>query len=123
MNKKPLRIALFTGLYAPFLTGVSVAVHQRVHWLLKQGHEVFLIHPEINDQYPPQVGKRPMSGIEELETFINFSAYSFPTEPLIFYKSLPQPLNSRHWSDTKLLTHFQPDIIVVEEAPQMRGLY
>ena len=71
MNKKPLRIALFTGLYAPFLTGVSVAVHQRVHWLLKQGHEVFLIHPEINDQYPPQVGKRPMSGIEELETFIN----------------------------------------------------
>lgn len=123
MNKKPLRIALFTGLYAPFLTGVSVAVHQRVHWLLKQGHEVFLIHPEINDQYPPQVGKRPMSGIEELETFINFSAYSFPTEPLIFYKSLPQPLSHRHWSDTKLLTHFQPDIIVVEEAPQMRGLY
>ena len=64
-----------------------------------------------------------MSGIEELETFINFSSYSFPTEPLIFYKSLPQPLNHRHWSDTKLLSHFQPDIIVVEEAPQMRGLY
>jgi glycosyltransferase involved in cell wall biosynthesis len=64
-----------------------------------------------------------MSGIEELETFINFSSYSFPSEPLIFYKSLPQPLSHRHWSDTKLLTHFQPDIIVVEEAPQMRGLY
>ncbi|TAE60217.1 MAG: glycosyltransferase family 1 protein [Nostocales cyanobacterium] len=123
MNKKPLRIALFTGLYAPFLTGVSVAVHQRVHWLLEQGHQVFLIHPQINNKYPQQVGNRPMSGIEELQSFTGFSSYAFPTEPLIFYKSLPQPLNHRHWSDTKLLEKFQPDIIIVEEAAQMRGLY
>ena len=123
MNKQPLRIALFTGLYAPFLTGVSVAVHQRVRWLLQQGHEVFLVHPEINDQYPKNVGKRPMSGLEELEHFPNFSAYSFPTKPLIFYNSLPQPLHYRHWSDSKLLEKFEPDIIVVEEAPQMRGFY
>lgn len=123
MHKQPLRIALFTGLYAPFLTGVSVAVHQRVRWLLEQGHEVFLIHPEINDQYPKNVGNRPMPGLEELQCFPNFSAYAFPTKPLIFYKSLPQPLHYRHWSDTKLLEKFQPDIVVVEEAPQMRGFY
>ncbi|WP_414563704.1 glycosyltransferase [Anabaena sp. CCY 9613] len=123
MNKQPLRIALFTGLYAPFLTGVSAAVHQRVRWLLQQGHEVFLIHPEINDQYPKNVGDRPMPGLDELLPFPNFCAYAFPTRPLIFYKSLPQPLNYRHWSDTKLLENFQPDIIVVEEAPQMRGFY
>lgn len=123
MTKKPLRIALFTGLYAPFLTGVSVAVHQRVRWLLEQGHEVFLIHPAINNKYSAQVGKRPMSGIEELEIFPKFSSFAFPTEPLIFYKSLPQPLSYRHWSDTKLLNNFKPDIIVVEEAAQMRGLY
>jgi glycosyltransferase involved in cell wall biosynthesis len=123
MNKQPLRIALFTGLYAPFLTGVSVAVHQRVRWLLEQGHEVFLIHPAINKKYPKNVGKRPMAGLEELQHFPNLSTYAFPTEPLIFYKSLPQPLNYRHWSDTKLLEKFQPDIIVVEEAPQMRGFY
>jgi glycosyltransferase involved in cell wall biosynthesis len=121
--KKPLRIALFTSLYAPFLTGVSVAVHQRVRWLLEQGHEVFLIHPEINNQYPKQVGNRPMPGLEELQPFPNFSSYAFPTKPLIFYKSLPQPLSYRHWSDTKLLEKFQPDIIVVEEAPQLRGFY
>ncbi|BAY63012.1 group 1 glycosyl transferase [Calothrix brevissima NIES-22] len=123
MKKQPLRIALFTGLYAPFLTGVSVAVHQRVRWLLQQGHEVFLIHPEINDKYPKQVGNRPMPGLEELKTYPNFSSYAFPTEPLIFYKSLPQPLNYKHWSDTKLLLNFQPDIIVVEESAQMRGAY
>ena len=123
MKKQPLRIALFTGLFAPFLTGVSVAVHQRVHWLLQQGHEVFLIHPEINDQYPKAVGQRPMPGLDELQVFPNFSSYAFPTNPLIFYKSLPQPLNHRYWSDTKLLESFQPDIIVVEEAAQMRGLY
>ncbi|MBW4685482.1 MAG: glycosyltransferase [Komarekiella atlantica HA4396-MV6] len=123
MKTPPLRIALFTGLYAPFLTGVSVAVHQRVRWLLQQGHEVLLVHPQINDQYPEKVGKRPMQGLDELQPFPNFSAYSFPTKPLIFYKSLPQPLNYRHWSDTKLLENFQPDVVVVEEAAQMRGLY
>jgi glycosyltransferase involved in cell wall biosynthesis len=120
---QPLRIALFTGLYAPFLTGVSVAVHQRVKWLLQRGHKVLLIHPEVNHQYPKQVGNRPMSGLEELKPFPNFTSFAFPTEPLILYKSLPQPLNYHHWSDTKLLEKFQPDIIVVEEAAQMRGLY
>ncbi|MEI2579218.1 glycosyltransferase [Scytonema sp. PRP1] len=123
MNKQPLRIAIFTSLYAPFLAGVSVAVHQRVRWLLQQGHEVFLIHPEINDQYPKRVSNRPMPGLDELKLFPNFSDYAFPTQPLIFYKSLPQPLHYRHWSDTKLLEKFQPDIIVVEEAAQMRGFY
>jgi len=123
MNRQPLRIALFTGLYAPFLTGVSVAVHQRARWLLQKGHEVLLIHPEANSQFPKHVGNRPMSGLEELKPFPNFSSYAFPTEPLVLYKSLPQPLNYRHWSDTQLLEKFQPDIIVVEEAAQMRGLY
>ncbi|BAZ68898.1 MAG: glycosyltransferase [Pelatocladus maniniholoensis HA4357-MV3] len=123
MKKQPLRIALITGLYAPFLTGVSIAVHQRVRWLLQQGHEVFLIHPEINDQYPEEVGNRPMEGLKELQTFPKFSSYAFPTQPLIFYKSLPQPLHNRHWSDTKLLENYKPDIVIVEEAPQMRGFY
>lgn len=123
MHQQQLRIALFTGLYAPFLTGVSVAVHQRVRWLLEQGHQVLLVHPEINDQYPKKISDRPMPGLDELKAFPNLSSYSFPTQPLIFYKSLPQPLNYRNWSDTKLLAEFQPDIIVVEEAAQMRGLY
>ncbi|MBD2302202.1 glycosyltransferase [Nostoc sp. FACHB-87] len=123
MKKQQLRIALFTGLYSPFLTGVSVAVHQRVRWLLQQGHEVLLVHPEINNKYPKKVSDRPMPGLDELKSFPTFSSYKFPTEPLIFYKSLPQPLNYRHWSDNKLLKQFQPDIIVVEEAAQMRGVY
>ncbi|ARV57941.1 group 1 glycosyl transferase [Nostocales cyanobacterium HT-58-2] len=123
MNKQPLRIAIFTSLYAPFLTGVSVGVHQRVRWLLQQGHEVFLIHPQINSQYPQSVGNRPMPGLDEFKPFPNFSAYAFPTQPLIFYKSLPQPLHYRYWNDSKLLEEFQPDIIVVEEAAQMRGFY
>jgi glycosyltransferase involved in cell wall biosynthesis len=123
MKNEPLRVAIFTGLFAPFLTGVSVAVHQRVRWLLEQGHEVFLIHPEINEKYPKSVGKRPMPGLDELKVFPKFSSYAFPTQPLIFYKSLPQPLHYGYWSDTKLLEKFQPDIVVVEEAAQMRGFY
>ncbi|MGD1912300.1 MAG: glycosyltransferase family 4 protein [Rivularia sp. (in: cyanobacteria)] len=123
MLKQPLRLAIATGLYAPFLTGVSVAVHQRVRWFLQQGHQVYLIHPQINDRYPPNVSKRPMSGLDELQEYPNFTSYAFPTQPLIFYKSHPQPLNHRHWSDTKLLEDFNPDVVLVEEAAQMRGLY
>nr|WP_202895353.1 glycosyltransferase [Iningainema tapete] len=121
--RQPLRITIFTSLYAPFLSGVTVAVHQRVRWLLQQGHQVFLIHPQINDRYPKHVSSRPMSGLDELQSYPNFSSFAFPTQPLIFYKSLPQPLHYRHWSDTKLLRSFQPDIVVVEEAAQMRGFY
>ncbi len=123
MKKQPLRIAIFTSLYAPFLSGVSVSVHHHVQWLLEHGHSVLLVHPEINDQYPKKISKRPMAGLDELQPYSNFSSYAFPTKPLIFYKSLPQPLNYRSWSDTKLLEKFQPDIILVEEAAQMRGFY
>jgi glycosyltransferase involved in cell wall biosynthesis len=123
MKKPSLRVAIITSLYAPFLAGVSIAVHQRVRWLLEQGHEVFLIHPEFNDQFPKKVGSRPMPGLDELKKFSSFSSYAFPTQPLIFYKSLPQPLSYKHWDDTQLLEQFKPDIVVVEEAAQMRGFY
>ncbi|BAZ39259.1 group 1 glycosyl transferase [Calothrix sp. NIES-4101] len=123
MSNQKLRIAIITSLYAPFLSGVSTGVHQRVCWLLKQGHHVLLMHPECNNKYPKKVGDRPMSGLSEAQVFPNFSSFAYPTEPLIFYKSLPQPLSYRHWSDTEVLKKFQPDIVVVEEAPQMRGFY
>ena len=119
---KPLRIAMFTSSYAPFLDGISLGVHDRVRWLLKQGHEVFLIHPEINDQYPSVVRKNNMPGLSELRSFPRFSSYAYPTKPLIFYKYAAEPLHYRHWSDTKLLENFQPDIVVVSEPSLMRGV-
>ncbi|WGV27379.1 glycosyltransferase [Halotia branconii] len=123
MKKQSLRIAIMTGVYAPFLSGVGVAVHQRVRWLLQQGHEVFLIHPEINAKFPQEVRDRRVPGLAELKLYPNFSAYAYPTKPLLFYKSLPEPLHHRHWDDTELLLDFQPDVVVVEEAPAMRGFY
>jgi glycosyltransferase involved in cell wall biosynthesis len=123
MTKQPLRIAIITGVYAPFLSGVGVAVHQRVRWLLQQGHEVFLIHPEINDKYPKDVRDRPVIGLAEANSYPNFSSYAYPSQPLLFYKALPEPLSYKHWSDTKLLLQFQPDIVIVEEAAAMRGCY
>ncbi|NEU80612.1 glycosyltransferase [Nostoc sp. UIC 10630] len=123
MNKQPLRIAIFTALYAPFMSGVSMGVHQRVRWLLQQGHEVFLIHPGVNYLYPKEVRVRPMLRLEEVQSFSNFYSYAYPSKPMIFYNSLPEPLHYRYWSDTKLLLNFQPDIVVVEEAPGMIGYY
>ncbi|HLO86966.1 MAG TPA: glycosyltransferase [Nostocaceae cyanobacterium] len=123
MTKQHLRIAIITGHYFPFLTGVSIAVHQRVHWLLEQGHEVFLIHPGVNDKFPQEVRDRPLKGLTELQSFPNFSSYAYPTQPLLFYKTLPEPLNHRYWNDTQLLLEFDPDVVVVEEAPILRGFY
>lgn len=123
MKKQHLRVAIFTALYAPFLSGISIAVHQRVRWLLQQGHEVFLIHPQVNERYPKEVCNCPMLGLDDLQSFREFSSYAYPTKPLIYYKLIPEPLHYLHWSDTKLLDNFQPDIVVVEEAPQMRGFY
>ena len=120
---KKLRIALFTALYTPFLSGISVAVHQRVRWLLEQGHEVFLIYPQSENCSVAKAENHQMPGIEVLESFPGFRAYAYPTKPLIFYKSLPEPLSYKHWSDTSLLEDFQPNIIIVEEAPHMRGFY
>ena len=123
VEKQHLRIAIFTASYAPFLDGVSISVHQRVRWLLQQGHEVFLIHPEVNHKYPKSVQSRMMPGLSELESFSGFYSYAYPTKPLIFCKSIPESLHYRHWNDTKLLKHFQPDIVVVEEPGLMAGFY
>ncbi len=123
MTKHPIRIAIFTAMYAPILSGISVGVHQRARWLLQQGHQVFLIHPKIDNQYPKSVRNCTLPGLDELHSFPNFSSYAYPTKPIIFYKLVPEPLHYRHWSDTKLLEKFRPDIVIVEEAVQMRGFY
>jgi glycosyltransferase involved in cell wall biosynthesis len=92
-----------------------------VYWLLQQGHEVFLIHPKIDNQYPEVIRNRPMPGLDELQSFPGFSAYAYPTKPLIFSKTYPEPQSYKHWSDTKLLEKFQPDVVVVEDAVHMTG--
>ena len=122
-QKKPLRIAVFTAEYAPHLSGVSVAVHQRVFWLLQQGHEVFLIHPTIDSQYPTNERNRSLPGVDELKPFSKFSAYAYPTKPFILDKYCPEPLHYRYWNDTKLLENFQPDVVVVEGPLLMRGFW
>lgn len=122
-KKQHLRIAIFTASYAPFLDGISLSVQQRVRWLLQQGHEVFLIHPEINDKYPESIRNRTMPGLGELQSFPCFSSYAYPTKPLVFCKSIPEPLHYRHWNDTNLLKNFRPNIVVVEEPGLMIGFY
>ena len=122
-QKKLLRIAIFTAEYAPHLSGVSIAVHQRVRWLLQQGHEVFLIHPTIDSQYPINERNRSLPGVDELKPFSKFSSYAYPTKPLISDKYCPEPLHYRYWDDTKLLENFQPDVVVVEGPLLMRGFW
>ena len=120
-EKTTLRIVMFTAFYAPYLSGVSFCVQVQVRWLLKQGHEVLLIHPEIDDQYPQVTQNCPIPGLRELESYPHFSSYAYPTKPLLFYKSCPEPRNYRYWSDTELLEKFQPDVILVSDPIHMWG--
>jgi len=117
-----LRIAVFTAVYAPIASGVALGVHQRVRSLLERGHTVLLIHPEIDDQFPEQVRSPRMPGLKELRVYPRFSAWAFPARPVPFFKGAPEPLNHRIWSDTAVLARFKPDIVVVEEAAQLRGV-
>ncbi len=117
----PLRIVMFTAFYAPYLSGVSFCVQFQVRWLLQQGHEVLLIHPEIDDQYPQTTQNFPLPGLRELETYPRFSSYAYPTKPLLFYQSCPEPRNYRYWSDTELLEKFQPHVILVSDSIHMWG--
>jgi glycosyltransferase involved in cell wall biosynthesis len=118
---RPLRIALFTAFYFPFLSGVSFAVYQRVRWLLQRGHEILLVHPEIDGRYPAFARKEEFPNVEELQADGKFSTWAYPTKPLIFEKTCPEPQHHRYWDDTALLENFQPDIVIVEEAAEMRG--
>lgn len=117
-----LRIAVFTFAYAPVITGVAIGVHYRVRRLVELGHEVLLIHPEIDEQYPEDVRTRQMPGLEQMEGYDNFRSTTYPTRPHLFTKTHPEPRHHRHWDDTQLLVEFDPDIVLVEDGAGMRGL-
>src|SRR4051794_41641121 len=88
---RPLRIALFTFSYAPVLTGIATGVHTRVRCLLERGHHVFLIHPEIDGQYPDEVRLRRMPGVEAFRDCPRFSSRAYPTRPHLLARTHPEP--------------------------------
>lgn len=120
-REQPLRIALFTFSYAPFMTGIATGAHTRVKALLNLGHEVFLIHPQADDQFAQDVHRRTMWGLEEFADNPRFTSATYPTKPHPFFRCHPEPRSHRHWSDTELLERFQPDVILVDEGAGMRG--
>lgn len=81
-KKQHLRIAIFTASYAPFLDGISLSVQQRVRWLLQQGHEVFLIYPDINDKYPESIRNCTMPGLGELQSFPRYVCKGLKTNSI-----------------------------------------
>ncbi len=118
---RPLRIAFFTFAFPPVLTGVSLGAYRRVKWLLERGHEVLLVHPQIGPEFADEVRHRDVPGVESLVRFSNLQTYAYPTKPHRFRESHPEPLSHRHWSDTRLLREFQPDVVVVDDAAGMKG--
>lgn len=118
---QPLRIAIFTFSYAPFMTGIATGVHLRVRALLDLGHEILLIHPEANGDFPDHVRDRAMRGLNELQANGRFQSVTYPTWPHPFCASHPEPKHFRHWDDTSILKSFKPDAVLVDEAAGMRG--
>ncbi len=116
-----LRIAYFTFSYAPFMTGIAAGAHSRTKALLELGHHVLLIHPLPDGQYSREIQNRPMPGLEEFDGNDRLTEVTYPTRPHRLFPSHPEPQNHRHWSDTKLLDAFRPDVILVDEAAGMYG--
>ena len=117
---RQLRIAIFTFSYAPALTGIATGLHQRLIRLLKRGHQVLLLHPKIDEQYPEQVRNRSMVGYDDSE-FPNLIKRAYPTRPHLLNKEHPEPRHYTEWDDAAMVADFQPDIQVVVDPAGMRG--
>lgn len=115
-----LRIAIFTFSYAPVLTGIATGLHQRLICLLKRGHQVLLLHPEIDEQYPEHVRNRSMIGYDD-SGFPNLIKRTYPTRPHLLNNEHPEPRRYTEWDDAALVADFQPDIQVVVDPVGMRG--
>jgi glycosyltransferase involved in cell wall biosynthesis len=121
LDASPLRIAVFTFSYAPFLTGIATGAHSRIKALLELGHHVALFHPAVDEQYSDEIQFRRMDGLDELCDNPRFTAATYPTKPHPLDRSHPEPKSFRHWNDSAMLDEFQPDVILVDEAGGMGG--
>lgn len=117
----PLRIAIFTFSYAPVLTGIATGLHQRLIRLLQRGHQVLLVHPQIDEQYSDAVRNRTMVGYDGLE-YPNLVQRTYPTRPHLLNREHPEPRRFTDWDDAALVADFRPDIQVVVDPAGMRGL-
>ncbi len=114
-----MRIAIFTFSYAPLMTGISAVVHDRIVYLLKQGHAVHLVHPEVkSDGENVSIG---MYGLAELRALGSFSSNTFPTTKNPFQPLWPEAASYRKWNDSELISDFKPDVILVDEAAGLFG--
>ena len=119
-ENRRLRIAIFTFSYAPVLTGIATGLHQRLIRLLKRGHQVLLLHPQIDEQYPEHVRNRSMIGYDD-SGFPNLIKRTYPTRPHLLNREHPEPRRYTEWDDAALVADFQPDIQVVVDPAGMRG--
>lgn len=117
---RPLRIAIFTFSYAPALTGIATGLHQRLIRLLQRGHQVLLLHPQIDEQYPEVVRTRRMSDYDA-NGYPNLVKRTYPTRPHLLNREHPEPRHYTEWDDAALVADFRPDIQVVVDPAGMRG--
>lgn len=117
----PLRIGVITFAFAPVLSGIASGAQCRVRRLLERGHEVLLMHPDVAAGYDDSIPVRNMAGLAEFEGNPHFQSFAYPTRPLKFRKSHPEPMSYRHWSIVDPLKAFDADVVIVEEPVGMRG--
>ena len=112
------RVAIFTFSYAPLMTGISAIVHDRIEVLLRAGHSVHLVHPDTSNCRIDSVG---MYGLSDLEALGNFSSATFRTVRNPVRHSWPEAASFRVWNELEKLESFEPDLILVDDAPGIFG--
>ncbi len=117
-----MRIAVITYAFAPVLSGIASGTRFRVRRLLQCGHEVLLLYPDVSTGYEKTIRIREVAGVEEFEGHPKFRAFAYPTKPVKFRGSHPEPLHHKRWNLLDHLTSFDADAVVVEEPMGLRGI-
>lgn len=116
-----LRIGVVTFAFAPVLSGIASGTQYRVRRLLERGHNVLLMHPDVEHGYETSIRRRDLQGLAEFAGHPRFCSFAYPTRPLKLRRSHPEPMSHRHWSLVDPLLEFDADAVIVEEPVGMRG--
>ncbi len=92
---KPMRIAMFTNVYAPLVGGIRESIERFRINLTQRGHDVMIVAPRFDEEHPEKNTQRHVVRVPSITNI--FDRYSFP---VAYATDLGQTIDN-----------FEPDVI------------
>lgn len=83
---------------------------------------MLLLHPDVSSGYEKFIRHQESVGVKEFQGHPRFRNFAFPTKPVLFRKSHPEPLHYKRWNLLNHLLEFDAEVVVVEEPMGLRGI-